>query len=66
LQQGIQHAAVVILQQVLITRLQAGTGWPVLFKINRLGASRKLRLGVAVLAQGTTMRGELRLDPKLS
>jgi cytochrome b len=31
-----------------------------------LGAPRKPRLGVAVLAQGTTMRGELRLDPKLS
>jgi hypothetical protein len=57
-----QNAAVARLQQVLITQ---SVGWHTaacLLKINRLGASGLLLLGVVALAKGITLVGEARLD----
>jgi hypothetical protein len=57
-----QNAAVARLQQVLITQ---SVGWHTaacLLKINRLGASSLLLLGIVALAKGITPACEARLD----
>ena len=60
-----QNAALVILKQVLITPSASTHALAYHIKLKELGATDKRQPGVAALANGTTISGELRLDQAL-